>query len=77
MKKLKVIQKWGVDGNLAVIYLIGGNGYEKRLYFYNIKKDPDFQVGTEISTEEFLKTKVYKDVKYSDRRIPNDAYMML
>lgn len=66
----KVLTKWGVDGDLAVIYQV-----ENLLFFYSKGKDPEFKKGEEISLERAEKTMPYKVIPFSMDNVPNDAYM--
>lgn len=72
MSTKKVTTKWQTEGDLAVIYNVGGI-----LLFYSKNKDPKFSKNQDLTKEQAEKSGFYKALKNTDDNIPSDAFIDL
>lgn len=71
-KEFKIKCKWNLDN--------GGSIYQIRdkIFFYNTQQDPQWNRGQELSREEILATKCYKQKEFKSwDDIPNNCAMAL
>lgn len=83
MKTVKVVNHWMNDsGDVEIVLLEAldkSRELQNDLFWYNGAERPMWSRGTELSDQEVLETKCYKQRKFTsvDTDIPNDCFMSL